>query len=233
MGHTRLHWNYFLALERDFEATSRYIEFCSDNLNCYSIEFAHLLLSASSEVDTLAKCICAIVKPDAKAGNIDDYRKIITDAEKNEILGFVKKDGKHPVAGEKYAHKLSDLKVCIPRYNLACVPWKSWGQEENPDWWRSYNKVKHERNRYFNQATLRNTLFALAALLAMNYVYCRVANSDPRHRYEYRRNTVTRYMVPHSTFLRFTRDFYDDPIAELGAYISSVAHDVDSLHNKE
>jgi hypothetical protein len=37
----RPHWNYFLALEKDLETVSRYIEFSRDNLNTYSIELAH------------------------------------------------------------------------------------------------------------------------------------------------------------------------------------------------
>ena len=33
----KFHWNYFLALEQDLEATSRYIEFCDANLKVFSI----------------------------------------------------------------------------------------------------------------------------------------------------------------------------------------------------
>src|SRR5689334_5219161 len=47
--------------------------------------------------------------------------------------------------------------------------------------------------------------------------YCRleITKTDPQHRYEYRGKFVTRWMGPKSNFLRFGRDFYDDPIAEL------------------
>jgi hypothetical protein len=92
------------------------------------------------------------------------------------------------------------------------------GKRRKPDWWQSYNKVKHERNRHFNKATLNNALHALAALLAINYVYCRleITKTQPQYRYEYRGKNVTRYMEPVSTFLRFGRGFYDNPIAELG-----------------
>ena len=47
---SKLHWNYFLALERDLEIVSRYVEFCSQNFEVYSIEFAHLLFAAASEI---------------------------------------------------------------------------------------------------------------------------------------------------------------------------------------
>jgi len=57
-GETLLHWNYFLALESDLERVSRYIEFDKANFKTYSIELAHLLLAASSEVDVVAKTLC-------------------------------------------------------------------------------------------------------------------------------------------------------------------------------
>ena len=231
---TRLHWNYFLALEEDLEAVSRYIEFCPENLDTYSIELAHILLSAASEVDTLAKCACGILEPNSKPGNIDQYRAIITAAEEKEpyahpLFGSAK--AKRLTIDEKYMHRLSALKVYIPRYSLAFVPWESWAKDRNPNWWRSYNNVKHERNRYFSEATLKNALHALAALLAFNYLHCRleITQAKPQYRYEYRRKSVTRFMEPQSTFLRFGVDFYDDPIADLGGYISGVSRDVRRL----
>ena len=187
------------------EAVSRYIEFCPDNLNTYSIELAHLLLSAASEVDTLAKCICGILDPNAKPDNINQYRGIIKAAEDSETYGICFKGRKDPIVDEKHKHRLSALKVYVPRYSLEFVPWASWAKDTNPDWWHSYNNVKHERNRYFNKATLNNALQALAALLAVNYVYCRLelTKTVPRDRYQYRGKNVTRHMQPESTFLRF------------------------------
>jgi hypothetical protein len=84
----RPHWNYFLALEKDLEGLSHYIEFCKDNLNTYSIELAHLLLSSASEIDTIAKCICSILDPKAKPKNIDQYRKIIRTAEETRRVSL-------------------------------------------------------------------------------------------------------------------------------------------------
>lgn len=92
--------------------------------------------------------------------------------------------------------------------------------------------MKHERNRYFNEATLKNALNALGALLILNYGYCRyevIRMRQPPHAGEYQRKVVTRYMDSESTFLRFGKEFYDNPIAELGGYISSVSKDVGRL----
>ena len=54
----KLHWNYFLALERDMETVARYVEFSAPNFDVYSIELAHLLFAAASEVDVVAKLLC-------------------------------------------------------------------------------------------------------------------------------------------------------------------------------
>src|SRR5262245_9042145 len=72
---TNLKWNYFIALESDLAQVSRYVEFCKPNLGVFSVELAHLLLSAVSEVDVMAKCLCRLIRATGKLGNIDDYRR--------------------------------------------------------------------------------------------------------------------------------------------------------------
>jgi hypothetical protein len=62
-GLPKLHWNYFLALERDLEVVSRYVEFTDDNNETYSIELAHLLFAAASEADVIAKLLCKQLDP--------------------------------------------------------------------------------------------------------------------------------------------------------------------------
>lgn len=231
-NNTRLHWNYFLALERDLESISRYIEFCPSNLNTYSIELAHLLFSAASEVDTLAKCICNILDPNAHPRNINEYRDIIKAAEENETYGFGLSNAIKPkVLKEEHKQRLSALNVYIPRYSLQFTPWESWTQNQNPDWWTSYNQVKHQRNQHFNKATLSNASNALAGLLAFNYLHFRLerCKSNLEDRWHYKGKKVTRHMQPESTFLRFKSAFYDNPIAELANHIEDVSIDVNRL----
>lgn len=56
---SKMHWNYYLALEHDMEVVSRYVEFCEPNFSVYSIELAHLLFAVASEVDVVAKLLCS------------------------------------------------------------------------------------------------------------------------------------------------------------------------------
>jgi hypothetical protein len=179
------HWNYFIALEHDLEAVSRYIEFSEHNFNTYSIELAHLLLTAASEVDVLAKCICEIFE--GPHANIYDYQKTIT--------------------APDHLPGISDMQVFIPRYGLTLTPWENWAKAKNPpDWWHSYNNVKHKRNTHFQEATLKHVLNALGALLIMNFHHQSVPSS-----FKYPVNPVsfTRELKPDSTLLRLRPDYYE------------------------
>lgn len=209
---SNLHWNYFLALERDLENTSRYIEFCEANLGVFSIELAHLLLAAASEVDVLAKCCCKISTPKKRSKNIDDYRRDITSEEARPI-----EDASLFYGGPPEVAKLCELEVRVPRYGLACVPWENWAEDKNPDWWRSYNNVKHERDSHFHEATLQNAINALGALLIMNYHHQRlvITADKPRVRWQTTKRSVTRYLQPHSTFIRLPEDYYETHIERM------------------
>lgn len=61
------HWNYFLALENDLENISHYIEFSKKNEEAYSIKLAHILLSASSEIDVVMKIFCDLLNKKKQA----------------------------------------------------------------------------------------------------------------------------------------------------------------------
>jgi hypothetical protein len=191
---TKLHWNYFIALEDDLDALSRYIEFCPSNLNVFSIELAHLLFAAASEVDVVAKSICKIVAPSAKRENIDHYRSVLN----------------KPSGVPTCFKPLSKIPVSVPRYGLAFKPWENWCEDKNPDWWRSYNNVKHERNKHFQEATLQNALNALGALLTLNLYYYRL-DLSPKLSALYSPVSVTHHLKPDSRLLKLPIKYYDNP----------------------
>lgn len=151
-----LHWNYFLALESDVERLARFVEFTSNNYETYSIEIAHLYLAAASEVDVVAKLLCSKMDPSTKATNMDQYRLVL----------------------RPFLPELENLLVCIPRYSLDIRPWSSWRTDENPNWWKSYNKVKHQRGEYLALANLENLLNAVAGLFLLVMYYYRGATDD-------------------------------------------------------
>jgi hypothetical protein len=183
---TYRYWQHFLALEADFAATSRYVEFAQPNFRTYSTEFAKLLLAIGSEVDVLCKIICEKIDPAAKRGNIDDYRACIV----------------------PHNTRIIAEEVLIRRYDLLFKPWDAWSRGQNPTWWRSYNNVKHERSANFPEANLENCANALSGLFVA-VLYCRKAEKssedlDPlpsllRRDPEPTLRTMNTYMVPDFT----------------------------------
>ena len=138
-------WYYFLSIEKDFVRTIDFVFLSAANGKAYSHEYAKLLLLIGSEVDVIAKRLCKKVSPSDRAENIDDYRKVITNA-------F---PGMH------------EIEIDIARFGLKIKPWLSWSGPSSPDWWRAYNNVKHERDKNFPNANQENTLNALCGELAL------------------------------------------------------------------
>lgn len=181
----KIHWNYFLALERDMEAVARYVEFDESNFSTYSIELGMLLFAAASEVDVIAKLLCEYIDPAAQRNNIRDYKAVLRPAMPH----------------------LPDAKIFVPRYGLTLNPWLNWRGPQNPQWWLAYNKVKHERNIHFNQATLKNALNALGALLIFTFeYYARRLSNDPLH--PLLPMDAMNELRPASALLRLHEDFY-------------------------
>jgi hypothetical protein len=139
------HWQFFESLDEDLHSLSRIIEFGEDNYKTHSVRLARLYLSICSEIDVVAKLLCARIAPSQRPGKIDDYRSVITAHYKNFAL----------------------LKVEMPAHGLDLQPWQAWSSDENPPWWKSYNNVKHQRNKHYREANLENVLGAAAGLLVM------------------------------------------------------------------
>ncbi len=116
-------WFYFLSIEKDFAATTDFVEVSPQNGGTYSNEFAKLLLLIGSEIDVVAKLVCRDVEPKRNVKNIDDYRQVLTSQFKD----------------------IHTVEVRIPRYTRSEQPWLEWGQEKSPFWWKAYNEVVSRR----------------------------------------------------------------------------------------
>lgn len=150
-GKSLHHWNYFLTIESDVEAMTRYIEPCKANQKTYSHELARLLIASASEVDVLLKQICQNLDASEKASSVGKYEKVLR-AHLPQIFAF---------------------KSHIPRWGLKLRPFEDWRKNSPPAWWTACNKVKHHRDTHFPQATLKNTLNSFAALYIANLYYHR------------------------------------------------------------
>ena len=152
------HWNYFIALEEDLERASRYVELVKANEKTYSLEFAHLLFAASSEVETVMTLVCLLFDPGTTANNFHACAKLL----------------------RKRFPRMWKEQVTLPRFGLTLRPWEEWKTGKGvPFWWKSYNQVKHERHLKFSEATMKNAVNALAALYLMVLeLICRERNGD-------------------------------------------------------
>jgi hypothetical protein len=66
------------------------------------------------------------------------------------------------------------------------LPKRRYPQSEIPNWWNSYNKVKHERNLHFDKANLENVLWSGAGLLVMLVYFCAEAVQNRQLNIEFR-----------------------------------------------
>ena len=143
----RMYWKYYLLLEQDVETISEYVEFTENQKMVYSHRLARLLLVIGAEVDVVAKALCASLGSPS-ADTINKYRNCIL---------------KSPYKA------ISNLQVEDLRHNFGSLaPWKSWGNNKSPAWWRAYNNVKHNRTSNFSDANVGNVFKALASLFALD-----------------------------------------------------------------
>lgn len=184
-----IHWDYYLALESDVEKLARYIEFDESNFNTHSIELAHLLLAASSEVDVVMKELCKLLPSKIKIKNIDSYREII-------------KEDMPPIIGTN---------IISDRYGLTLSPWSNWAEDKNPIWWKSYNDVKHERSVHFSKANLKNVLNSMAGLFVVNIYFNHEKFCSEHKEYPYELTYTFNNLIPQSSLFKL-----DDPFLNFG-----------------
>lgn len=139
------HWQYLITLDSELQQVSRFVEIHPENYKTFSIEFVRVLLATGSEIDVVAKILCNCIDPSKSPENINQYRNVIT--------------SKFP--------KFASMIIDVPQYGLQLTPWEKWSQNDNPSWWGAYNNVKHERDKYFTEANLENTLDIVAGLFVI------------------------------------------------------------------
>ena len=143
------HWQFFESVDDELYSLSRTIEFTPENYTTFSVHLSRLYLSICSEIDVVAKLLSRRIAPLKEPKNIDDYRPLITARFPN----------------------FSQLRIEMPSHALEFQPWRMWHSGENPKWWRSYNDVKHERNKHYREANLGNVLESAAGLLVLTVYF--------------------------------------------------------------
>lgn len=186
---TNTHWNYFLALEKDFELISRYIEFSEQNNSTFSIELARIIMACTQEVDVIMKKLCELVSPDSPANNINNYKAIIID--------------KIP--------ELIEEVVNIPRFGMRSIPWLNWTNTQDPPlWWTANNKIKHQRTDHFEKANLKNAFNSIGGLLITTlYYYKKKTEQENGSESDWRE--ITSSLIPKTNMIQLKNEYYHNP----------------------
>lgn len=135
-------WNYYLNLENRFINTTQYVEVDKNNYQTFSIEYIGLLQSICAEIDTIMKEICGF--------NQEDFKKISMYYEK--------------IMKDPFFKNIMDEETIYIYKKINIKPFDKWDEENSPQWWKSYNDVKHERVAKYKNGNLKNVLYALSAL---------------------------------------------------------------------
>ena len=184
-----VHWNYFLALEQDLSTISRYIEFTESNFETHSIELVHLFLASSSEVDVVLKLLSNQLALDRNHRNINDYKETIVE----------------------FQHDLVTEQSYISRFGLTLTPFINWNGNTNPDWWRSYNNVKHQRDQHFIEANLKNTINSMCALSNVILYYYSLLFEKEQNNEGFKE--VVSMLEPKSTLIKYNANYYTQYVA--------------------
>ena len=185
-----MHWNYFLALEADLEFLSRYIELTEDNYDVYSTELIKILFAACSGIDAVTKSFCE------EFGTNDDYSKL----------------GMRYDTLKKNMNLFSE-DVHLHKYELTIKPFEDWTNAKCPNWWTSYNNVKHNLTTNYHQGNLRNCVSAIAGLflISLEY-YCHdliVDEEGEKHEFYFPKEYLS-LVLSEKKLLRLSNEFYKE-----------------------
>lgn len=186
---SNIHWNYYLAIENDFQKISRYIEFTEANNGTFSIELARIIMASSQEIDGIMMKLSCLIDQNLPINNINDY--------KNNI--------------KTHLFDLTTEYVYIPRFGMSSQPWLNWNQgDQNPDWWRANNNIKHDRTLHLEDANLKNAFNAVGALLITTLYYYK-KNKETITGNQTNWQDFTFEIKPKSSLFIMNPDYYHEP----------------------
>lgn len=153
----------YINIEKELRNIFNYIEPDEKNKNTFSLELYSLFLHACTEVELNCKEIMeANGAKTVKDGifSMTDYIKL----ERSSLLS------KYTVIFPNWRQRNAVTKK--PEYvKKEFRPFKNFGAAigKAPNWYQSYNKVKHNREKYLEKANLQNCMNAVAGILVLLY----------------------------------------------------------------
>ena len=139
-------WNQYRFLQRELIQCLDFVAPRTENYQVYSDKFLSIIRGACSEIDSACKKILTSETPADKT-NMADWRKFLEET-----------------------YIISRVCIYIPLFQTYIRPFRNFEIDKRPDWWEAFTNLKHQRDKYFNQATLEHALNAMGALLILNVI---------------------------------------------------------------
>lgn len=156
MLNTGYSWKIYNVLESDFVNFTNYVPLENDLLDCvYSPRLSQIIIGIGCQIETFfvewMNCSFSDKYP-----TIHEYRK-----RNNHIDDYI-----------RFFEKISNLskqEVKIKDLDISILPFgNDISKDHIPFWWTNYNNQKHKAYEKRKYATIRNTLYPLAALFVLN-----------------------------------------------------------------
>jgi len=156
-----LAWYRYKRLEDEFINTTPYFPFEKRYKKIWSEFFSDLLVKIGNSVDSFFRYML-------KDKSFQSYPHVpALKGRKKDVNYF--RDFFEPI------YKLSGMEVDtaygLTFYDRKCCPFEEFKNNKIPIWWNSYNHVKHKWFDCIEEATLANTVEALAGLFVLNIIH--------------------------------------------------------------
>lgn len=162
-------WPIYKQIEDEFRQLSFYINIDRKQLKTYSIKIADLILRTVAECENISKALCQKkgIKFIDKKGQIRSFVNFAEYIEKlNEIFALERKHVSfiYSNASENtFDSKHQPFrKITIGKNKKNIETWT---------WYHSYNSIKHDRIKNYENANLENLISGMAALFLLNIYY--------------------------------------------------------------
>lgn len=158
-----LAWYKYKRLENEFINATEYFPFEKDYNKIWSEHFSDLIGKIGNSMDSFFRTML-------KDEIFDSYPHIseLKESKRKKDINYFR-DCFKPI------YKLSGVEVEISYgltfYEEKCRPFKDFNNNGVPKWWTAYNHIKHEWFDCIKEATLENTIEALAGLFVLNILH--------------------------------------------------------------
>ncbi len=152
-------WEYYKDLERQFESFLEYVPYLKGNEDTYSFRLANIILAIGAHIDSAFKEMARCDEFEDKEPCKEILKR--TEDKKGIIISAVRAfDEIYGLTSKKVTFK------CLPD-RKEITPFKG----NKPEWWDSYNDIKHDITTNLTKANLRNVRDALAGAFLLNVIF--------------------------------------------------------------